>query len=64
MVIQDIQEVGQYIELKFRLSMNWKDARVLFYNLKEEEAMNSSFFGRTVDSVDTNDSLLEYKTAA
>ena len=41
MVVQDIQEVGQYIELKFRLMMTWRDARVLFYNLKTEEASNS-----------------------
>ena len=41
MVVQDIQEVGQFLELKFRLSLNWKDARVQFYNLKHDEAMNS-----------------------
>ena len=41
MVVQDIQEVGQYIKLKFQLSLNWKDARVLYYNLKFDEALNS-----------------------
>ena len=41
MVVQDIQEVGQYIELKFRLSLSWKDARVMYHNLKVEETMNS-----------------------
>ena len=41
MVVQDIQEVGQYFELKFRLSLNWKDARVQFYNLKVDQSMNS-----------------------
>ena len=41
MVIQDIQEVGQFLELKFKLKLNWKDARVLFYNLKLDDVMNS-----------------------
>ena len=41
MVIQAIEEVGQFIKLKFRLSLNWKDTRVLYYNLKEDEVMNS-----------------------
>ena len=41
MVVQDIQEVSQYIKLKFRLSLNWKDARVSFYNIKADEALNS-----------------------
>ena len=40
-VVQDIQEVSQYIQLKFRLSLNWKDARVFFYNIKTEEVLNS-----------------------
>merc|ERR1719474_853343 len=39
MVVQDIQEVSQYIKLKFRLSLNWKDARVSFYNIKADEAL-------------------------
>ena len=41
MVVQEIQEVSQYIQLKFRLSLNWKDARVSFYNIKTEEVLNS-----------------------
>ena len=41
MVIQDIQEVAQYIEVKFKINLQWKDARVIFYNLKEDENMNS-----------------------
>ena len=41
MVIQNINEVGQYIELKYQLSMNWRDARVQFHNLKVDEVMNS-----------------------
>ena len=41
MVIQDIQEVAQYLELKFKISLQWKDARVRFYNLKDDENMNS-----------------------
>jgi hypothetical protein len=41
MVIQDIQEVAQYLEVKFQISMRWKDARVTFYNIKPDESMNS-----------------------
>ena len=41
MVIQDIQEVSQYMELKFRITMQWVDARVTYYNIKEDENMNS-----------------------
>ena len=41
MVIQDIQEVAQYLEVKFKINLQWKDARVMFYNLKEDENMNS-----------------------
>ena len=41
MVVQDIQEVAQYLELKFKVNLQWKDARVLFYNIKKDEMMNS-----------------------
>ena len=41
MVIQDIQEVAQYLELKFRINLKWKDARITFYNIKTNEKMNS-----------------------
>ena len=41
MVVQDIQEVSQYLKLKFKISLQWMDARVLFYNIKTEENMNS-----------------------
>ena len=41
MVIQDIQEVGQYMELKFQIQLEWVDARVIFYNLKMEQKLNS-----------------------
>ena len=41
MVIQDIQEVAQYLEVKFKINLQWKDARIIFYNLKENENMNS-----------------------
>ena len=41
MVVQDIQEVAQYLELKFKVNLQWKDARVLFYNIKTDEMMNS-----------------------
>ena len=41
MVVQDIQEVAQYLELKFKISLQWKDARVMFYNIKVDQNMNS-----------------------
>ena len=41
MVVQDIQEVAQYLKLKFRLSLNWRDARVTFYNIKKDDVLNS-----------------------
>ena len=41
MVVLDIQEVAQYMELKFKIMLQWVDARVLFYNLKTDEKMNS-----------------------
>ena len=40
MVVQDIQEVAQYLELKFKISLQWMDARVLYYNIKPDENMN------------------------
>ena len=41
MVIQNIQEVGQFIELKFKMILKWVDARFLFYNLKKNKKFNS-----------------------
>ena len=41
MVVQDIQEVAQYLKLKFKISLQWMDARVSFYNIKTDENMNS-----------------------
>ena len=41
MVVQDIQEVAQYLKLKFKISLQWMDARVSFYNIKVDENMNS-----------------------
>ena len=41
MAIQDIKEVGQFMELKFKMLLTWVDARVLFYNLKIDEKLNS-----------------------
>ena len=41
MVIQDIQEVAQYLEVKLKVSLHWLDARLTFYNIKPEEQMNS-----------------------
>ena len=41
MVVQDIQEVAQYLKLKFKISLQWLDARVSFYNIKTDETLNS-----------------------
>ena len=41
MVVQDIQEVAQYLELKFRINLQCMYARVLYYNIKPDENMNS-----------------------
>ena len=41
MVIQDIQEVSQYMEIKFLISMDWMDARVTYHNIKQDQFMNS-----------------------
>ena len=41
MVIQDIQEVAQYMEIKFQISLEWMDARVTYYNIKQDQFMNS-----------------------
>ena len=41
MVVQSIQEVDQNIKLKFKISLQWMDARVIYYNIKEEETLNS-----------------------
>ena len=40
MVIQDIQEVAQYLELKFKITLQWMDARLMYYNIKPDEEMN------------------------
>ena len=40
-VILDIREVTQVIKLQFELSMKWFDSRLLYYNLKDDEKMNS-----------------------
>ena len=41
MVVQDIQEVAQFVKLKFRISLRWMDARVIYYNIKTDETLNS-----------------------
>ena len=41
MVIQDIQEVAQYLEIKFMIKLQWMDARLLYYNIKPDENMNT-----------------------
>ena len=37
MVVQSIQEVDKYIKLKFEISLQWLDARVTYYNIKEDK---------------------------
>ena len=41
MTIQDIQEVAQILKMKFKISLQWNDARITFYNIKPDEKMNS-----------------------
>ena len=41
MEVQSINEVDKIIKLKFRISIQWMDARVIFYNLKMDETLNS-----------------------
>ena len=45
MGVQDIQEVAQYLKLKFMISLQWMDARVSFYNIKMDETLNSLSLG-------------------
>ena len=41
MVIQDIQEVAQYLEIKLKVSLQWLDARITYYNIKPDKNMNA-----------------------
>ena len=40
MVIQEMREIEQILQLKFRLRMTWFDARLDFFNIKQDETMN------------------------
>ena len=40
LVIQEIKEIQQILQLKFRLRMTWFDARLDFFNIKVDENMN------------------------
>ena len=40
MVVQEIKEIQQVLQLKFRLRMTWVDARLDFFNIKMDETMN------------------------
>ena len=40
LVIQEIKEIQQILQLKFRLRMTWFDARLDFFNIKLDENMN------------------------
>ena len=42
--VLDIQEVGQLTKLQFELSLKWYDGRVQYYNLKDNEKMNSLLY--------------------
>ena len=39
-VVQEIKEIQQVLQLKFRLRMTWLDARLDFFNIKMDETMN------------------------
>ena len=39
--ILDIQEVQKILSLKFNLQETWRDSRMQFYNLKEDEELNT-----------------------
>ena len=40
MVVQEIKEIQQILQLKFSLQISWVDARLDFYNIKQDETMN------------------------
>ena len=40
MVVQEIKEIQQVLQLKFRLRMTWFVARLDFFNIKLDETMN------------------------
>ena len=63
MVVQDIQEVAQYLELKFKISLQWMDARVSYYNIKPDENMNLLTLDEqlTLWTLDTIYCFLEHK---
>ena len=42
--ILDIQEVQKILSLKLNLEESWKDARLQYYNLKEDEELNTLMF--------------------
>ena len=42
--ILEIQEVGQLTALQFELSLKWYDSRLQYYNLKDDEKMNSLLY--------------------
>ena len=42
--ILGIQEVGQLTKVQFELSLKWYDSRLQYYNLKDNEKMNSLLF--------------------
>ena len=39
-MIQEIKEIQQILQLKFRLRMTWFDTRLDFFNIKLDENMN------------------------
>ena len=42
--ILEIKEVGQLTKVQFELSLKWYDSRLEYYNLKDNEKMNSLLF--------------------
>ena len=49
--ILDIQEVGQLTKLQFELSLKWYDGHVQYYNLKDNEKINSLLFEEKVPKI-------------
>ena len=43
-VILNIEEVAQYIKLQFQVSLKWFDSRLEYYNLKDDENLNSLLY--------------------
>ena len=45
--ILDIQEVAQLTKIQFQLSLQWYDGRLQYFNLKDDQTMNTVVFEET-----------------